>query len=177
MASLSNKLKNQLREHLVKVLYESEKDAVKQLLDAEQVEIQNNADIIQWLSKNLWANNISVRDGKYLRLSPEGRHLFDLLVEKNITSKAVQPLEKEQFVDHSLWLDMNRKCPVPWFLIPNTSIDQRIQTVPIMTAGPSRRRQNGNGFRVEFYDYGAGSMHLTLMNTIGDIKKWVKYLD
>ena len=160
-----------------KVLYESQKDAVKQLLDAEEIEIQNNADIIHWLSKNIWANNVSVRNGKYLRLSPEGRHLFDLLVEKDVTTKSVQPIEKEHFVDHTLWLDMNRKCPVPWFLIPNTSIDHRVQGVPMMSAGPSRRRQNGTGFRVEFYDYGEGSMHLTLMTTIGDIKQWVKYLD
>lgn len=175
MVSLSDKLKNQLREQLVKHLYYNHKEAVQHLLALEEMNIKNDSEIIQWLSKNIWANNVSVKTGKHLRLSPEGRHLFDILVERQATSKAIQPLEKEVFTDHQLWIEMNRKCPVPWFLIPNTSIDRRM-AVPYMSTARNVNGPKGN-YRVEFYDYGDGSMHLMLMSTIGDLKQWVKFLE
>jgi hypothetical protein len=175
MVNLSDKLKNQLREQLVKQLYHHHKESVEHLLDLEEMNIKHEAEIIQWLSKNIWANNVSVKTGKHLRLSPEGRHLFDILVEKQVTTKAVQPLEKEAFTDHQLWIEMNRKCPVPWFLIPNSSIDRRVAVPYIST--PRSVGGVKNNFRVEFYDYGEGGMQLMLMSTIGDLKQWVKFLE
>lgn len=175
MVSLSDKLKNQLREQLVKELYHHHREAVQHLLELEEMNIRNESEIIQWLSKNIWANNVSVKTGKHLRLSPEGRHLFDILVDKQATTKAIQPLEKDMFTDHQLWIEMNRKCPVPWFLIPNTSIDRRV-SVPYISTTRSMSSAKNN-FRVEFYDYGTGSMQLMLMSTIGDLKQWVKFLE
>lgn len=137
--------------------------------------IKNDAEVIQWLSKNIWANNVSAKSGHHLRLSPEGRHLFDILVKQQATTKVIQSLEKEAFTDHQLWIEMNRKCPVPWFLIPHTSIDRRA-TVPYISANKNTQGTKSH-YRVEFYDYGEGGMHLMLMSTIGDLKKWVKFLD
>lgn len=182
MVSLLDKLKNQLREELVRELYHHHRDVIEGWLDIEQVVLGSDDEIMHWLSKNIWANNVSVKRGQHLRLSAEGRHLFDLLVEERATSKSIQPIEKDLFNDHQLWIEMNRKCPVPWFLIPNISIDHRnlrmtSQHHPIQTAGSLRGAKSKDRFRVEFYDYGDGSMQLTLMSTIGDLKKWVKFLD
>ncbi len=176
MVTLSDSLKNQLREELVKQLFLHHQDIVQELMNLEQVHFKNQDDILHWLSKNIWANNVSVKKGRHLRLSAEGRHLFDLLVAQEATTKAVQPIERELVNDHQLWLELNRKCPVPWFVIPNTSINHRMVPMSSPTVfGPKRMQKDR--FRVEFYDYGQGSMQLTLMSTIGDLKQWVKFLD
>lgn len=177
MVSLSDKLKNQLREQLVKHLYYNHKEAVQYLLELEEMNIKNDSEIIQWLSKNIWANNVSVKTGRHLRLSAEGRHLFDFLVEQDATTKAVQHIEREMVSDHQLWIELNRKCPVPWFVIPNTSINHRMMPVIQPTSVFAPKRLERDRFRVEFYDYGQGSIQLTLMSTIGDLKQWVKFLD
>jgi hypothetical protein len=155
------------REQLTSDLYQRHSEVIHSFLAEEEIPIASNDNIEHWLNKLIWANNISVREGKHLRLSIEGRHLFHSLSQQNLMAMTVQSFDPTLAKDHLLWLDLSRKCPVPWYV-------HSFKVSAVVT--PANRMPRLRG-QIELWEFGPDASMLSFMLATGDIKKWENLLN
>lgn len=158
--SLYSDVKFLHREQLVSDLYQQHSDVILEFLAEEEISLSDQQSIVHSLNKLIWANNMSVREGKHLRLSNEGRYVFTVLSDRGHIAKVIQPFDRDLSKDHGLWLELSRKCPVPWYVYPMAS----------------RLSPKNSGPRVELWEFGPDTAMLSFMLAAGNLKSWLNLL-